>query len=161
MVASCPPPTGDLDGNSGMCLDWELNQRPFGSQARTQSSEPHQPGLFILIIEPVFSEKYLCCFCCHVCFLCVCVHTCMHVKTNNTTIDLPVYVFAHSCEYNWKKNSYKQFFLARWRMCVLHFTTYFQIVLAEVYQLFLYNKSARNELSANTLSGMVYYQITW
>ena len=28
----------------GMCLDWELNQQPFGSQAGTQSTEPHQPG---------------------------------------------------------------------------------------------------------------------
>ena len=27
-----------------MCPDWELNQRPLGSQADTQSTEPHQPG---------------------------------------------------------------------------------------------------------------------
>ena len=33
MVASCAPPTGDLACNPGMCPDWELNQRPFGSQA--------------------------------------------------------------------------------------------------------------------------------
>ena len=26
-------------------LDWESSQRPFGSQAGTQSTEPHQPGL--------------------------------------------------------------------------------------------------------------------
>ena len=38
------PPTRDL-ANSGMCPDWELNQQPFGSQAGTQSTEPHQPGL--------------------------------------------------------------------------------------------------------------------
>ena len=31
--------------NPGMCPDWELNWRPFGSQAGTQSTEPHQPGL--------------------------------------------------------------------------------------------------------------------
>ena len=31
-------------GNPGMCPDWESNQQPFGSQARTQSTEPHQPG---------------------------------------------------------------------------------------------------------------------
>ena len=37
-------PTGDLALNPGMCPDWELNQRPFGSQASTQSTEPHQPG---------------------------------------------------------------------------------------------------------------------
>ena len=29
----------------GRCPDWESNQRPFGSQAGTQSPEPHQPGL--------------------------------------------------------------------------------------------------------------------
>ena len=28
-VASCTPPTGDLAGNSDMCLDWESNQRRF------------------------------------------------------------------------------------------------------------------------------------
>ena len=37
-------PTGDLARNPGMCPDWESNQRPFGLQASTQSSEPHQPG---------------------------------------------------------------------------------------------------------------------
>ena len=39
-----PPPTGDLACNPGMCLDWESNRGPFGSQASTQSTEPHQPG---------------------------------------------------------------------------------------------------------------------
>ena len=45
MVASCMPPTGDLLGahNPGMCPKWESNQRPFGSQAGAQSTEPHQP----------------------------------------------------------------------------------------------------------------------
>ena len=37
-------PTGDLAGNTSMCPHWESNQRPFGSQACTQSTEPHQPG---------------------------------------------------------------------------------------------------------------------
>ena len=45
MVASHTPPTGDLAYNLGMCPDWELNQWPFGLQAGTQSTEPHQPGL--------------------------------------------------------------------------------------------------------------------
>ena len=31
--------TGDLACNAGMCSDWELNQRLFGSQAVTQSTE--------------------------------------------------------------------------------------------------------------------------
>ena len=44
-VASRTPPTGDLVCNPGMCPDWESNQRRFGLQASTQSTEPHQPGL--------------------------------------------------------------------------------------------------------------------
>ena len=47
VVASCVPPTGDLACTPGMCPDWEVNQRPFGSQAGAQSTEPHQPGLII------------------------------------------------------------------------------------------------------------------
>ena len=42
VVASCIPPTEGLAHNPGMCPDWELNRRPFGSQASTQSTEPHQ-----------------------------------------------------------------------------------------------------------------------
>ena len=38
------PPTGDLACNLGMCPGWELNPSPFGLQACTQSTEPHQPG---------------------------------------------------------------------------------------------------------------------
>ena len=38
------PPTRDLASSPGMCPDWELNQRPFGSQTGTQSTEPHQQG---------------------------------------------------------------------------------------------------------------------
>ena len=49
VVASHEPPTGDLARNPGMSPDWELNQVPFGSQAGTQSTEPHQPGLDALI----------------------------------------------------------------------------------------------------------------
>ena len=36
---------GDLAYSPGMCPDWELNQRTFGSQAGAQSNERHQPGL--------------------------------------------------------------------------------------------------------------------
>ena len=32
VVASHMAPTGDLACNPGMCPDWELNPRPFGSQ---------------------------------------------------------------------------------------------------------------------------------
>ena len=45
MVASRTPPTGDLARNPGMCSHWESNQQPFGSQASTPYTEPHQPGL--------------------------------------------------------------------------------------------------------------------
>ena len=44
VVASCTASTGDLARNPGMCPDWESNQRPLGSQASTQSTQPHQPG---------------------------------------------------------------------------------------------------------------------
>ena len=41
------PPTGDLDHNSDGYPDRELNWQPFGSPAGAQSTEPHQPGLYI------------------------------------------------------------------------------------------------------------------
>ena len=37
------PPTEDLAHNPGVCPDWESNRLPFGSQAGTRSTEPHQP----------------------------------------------------------------------------------------------------------------------
>ena len=46
VVASHMPPTGDLACNPGTFPDWELNQRPVGSQAGAQSTESHQPGLY-------------------------------------------------------------------------------------------------------------------
>ena len=45
VVASHAPPTGDLAHNPGMCPDWESNRQPFGSQASTESTEAHQPGV--------------------------------------------------------------------------------------------------------------------
>ena len=44
-VASHRSPSGDKAHNPSKCPDWELNQWPFISQAGTQSTEPHQPGL--------------------------------------------------------------------------------------------------------------------
>ena len=41
-------PTGDLACNPGMFLDWKLNLRSFGSQARAQSTELHQPRSLLL-----------------------------------------------------------------------------------------------------------------
>ena len=44
-VASHTPSPGYLAHNPGICPDWESSQWPFGSQACTQSTEPHQPRL--------------------------------------------------------------------------------------------------------------------
>ena len=38
------PLLGTLPATLVMCPDWELNWRPFSSQASAQSTEPHQPG---------------------------------------------------------------------------------------------------------------------
>ena len=45
VVAAHVSPPGELAHNPGICLDRESNQQPFGLQASTQSTEPHQPGL--------------------------------------------------------------------------------------------------------------------
>ena len=42
--ASPRSPTWDLAHNPRMCPDWELNWWPFGLQANTESTEPHQSG---------------------------------------------------------------------------------------------------------------------
>ena len=44
VVASHAPPTGDLACTPGMYPYWKSNQRPFCSQASTQSTEPHLQG---------------------------------------------------------------------------------------------------------------------
>ena len=43
LAASCLPLNGGLARNTGMCPDRESSQQPFGLQASTQSTEPHQP----------------------------------------------------------------------------------------------------------------------
>ena len=48
VVAFHMPPTRELAHSPGMCPDWESNQWPFGSQADTQSTEPHQPGMKLI-----------------------------------------------------------------------------------------------------------------
>ena len=45
VVASSISATGDLARNLGMCSDQESNQQPFSSQAHTQPTELHQPGI--------------------------------------------------------------------------------------------------------------------
>ena len=54
VVASHGLPTGGLAHNPGMFPDWELDPRPFGSQASTQSTEPHQPGIVLSFIVFIF-----------------------------------------------------------------------------------------------------------
>ena len=39
------PPLGTWPATQACALDWELNPPPFGSQAGTQSTEPHQSRL--------------------------------------------------------------------------------------------------------------------
>ena len=56
-VASRTSTTGDLAHNPGMYPDWESNWRPFGSQASTQSTEPHQPGQISYLIEQIISDS--------------------------------------------------------------------------------------------------------
>ena len=60
VVASHTPPTGDLACNPGIFPDWESNWWPFGLQASTQSTEPHQPGLVLLVfISHIFLLSFL------------------------------------------------------------------------------------------------------
>ena len=51
LAASCMHPTRDLAHSPGMHPDWESNWGPFNSQAGTQSTEPHQPGQQINLIQ--------------------------------------------------------------------------------------------------------------
>ena len=44
LAASHMALTRDPACNPGTCPDWESNLQPLGSQACTQSTEPHQPG---------------------------------------------------------------------------------------------------------------------
>ena len=54
LVASCTPPTGDLAQNPSMCPDRESNQLPFCSQADAQSTKPHQPRAYGILIHVTF-----------------------------------------------------------------------------------------------------------
>ena len=49
------PCTGDLACSPGMFPDGESNWQPFGSQAGTQSTEPHQPGQIFLLLNYVLT----------------------------------------------------------------------------------------------------------
>ena len=45
------PQTEDLVSNPGMCPDQELNQQLFGLQANSQSTEPYQTGLPLILFH--------------------------------------------------------------------------------------------------------------
>ena len=45
------PHTRDLAHKPGTHPDWESNWQPFGSQAGTQSTEPHQPGPYVFSVS--------------------------------------------------------------------------------------------------------------
>ena len=59
-VVSCLPPPGDLAHNPGMCPHWESNWQPLGSQAGTQSTEPHQPGLKFTVFNCTVQWHFIC-----------------------------------------------------------------------------------------------------
>ena len=59
-MCGCLPCTHYWDPahNPGMCPDWEPNWQLPGSQANTQSTEPHQPGLLMVSLKcPVSSVQ--------------------------------------------------------------------------------------------------------
>ena len=68
-VISGMPRTGDLACNPGMCPDWETNRPPFGSQASTQSPEPHQPGLHGHLNKTKWTAREITSHCCCFAFL--------------------------------------------------------------------------------------------
>ena len=68
VVASHVPPIGDLACNPGMCSDWEQNQQPVGSQASTQSTDPHQPGLILYF---KYLQVFLFLLLCFILFVCL------------------------------------------------------------------------------------------
>ena len=51
VVAPHVLPTGHLAHNPGMCPDQELNQQAFGLQAGIQSTEQHQSGQIMWILN--------------------------------------------------------------------------------------------------------------
>ena len=49
----------DVAHNPGMCPDWESNRQPLGSQASTQSTEPHQPGEGLKFLKLKLMEEII------------------------------------------------------------------------------------------------------
>ena len=61
-IASHVAPTGDLACNPGMCPDWELNQRLFGSQPALNPLSLYQPGLLLScfkVVIPILKTMWL------------------------------------------------------------------------------------------------------
>ena len=64
-LSSAHPQQRNLASNPGTCPDWELNLWPFGSQASTESTEPHQPGcnihFFVVVSNWIYNmSRYVC-----------------------------------------------------------------------------------------------------
>ena len=53
-----PPPLETWPATQACALTGKLNQQPFDSQAGTQSTEPHQPGLFLSYKIKTFSKMF-------------------------------------------------------------------------------------------------------
>ena len=118
-MASHVPLHRDLAHDPGMFPDWESNQGPFVSQASTQSTEPHQPGLHINFVSCNYTR-----FICSNSFLTfkkICVGFCVYtlvVRQSHTLHSIPLdissspsstirgyhnidifYAFLNSCDY--------------------------------------------------------------
>ena len=52
------PLLGTWPATQACALDWELNWWPFGPQASAQSTEPHQPGMCLLLNQSSSSTKH-------------------------------------------------------------------------------------------------------
>ena len=70
------PLPGDVACNPGMWPDWESDWWPFASQAGTQSTEPHQPGLNIAYFKDLKITNLMSAVTKTTAFLGVCVSSC-------------------------------------------------------------------------------------
>ena len=125
------PPTGDLARNPGMCPAWESSQRPFGSQASTQSTEPHQPGPFCL-----FFKNWL------LCYLLLFCSSSLYILGTDKFICIYVYI-----RYNYYRqhnncvyiiyNYYRQYNIQYY--AIILYTTLYTIII--IYYIHIYNNA--------------------
>ena len=86
VITSHALPTGDLAHNPGMSPGWESNWWPFGLQAGTQSTEPHQPGSNYCIFhtnncKPTFAHPcmYICVYMYMYTYIHINIHMHIHI----------------------------------------------------------------------------------